>query len=371
MKREKYGEQTAREEQSGQISRRELIKRAALLTISGAALSSVQHTFAAEDTDYWSSSPIILGYFPSWSNLDPALLNLGEYTHICHAFTFAEQGSPLLFPSDTQTKTLIQAAHAKHIKVLLSLGGADSNKALSDLPPEALSDSLVKQVKEYQYDGIDVDWESPDSDDQSSKITVLVQMLRDKLPDSILTMAIPSGSQWFQVEKLLPLVNWFNVMTYDFYGPWSNIAGYNASMTDVKGSIADWQGRGLTADKILLGIPDYGRRIHAAHFGDPAPFGSYFNGEISYIDVQKFEKQGWKKMFDKKEGAAYLVNPAKDELITYDSMESARLKGEYARSNSLLGYFLWEITSDFDGKTHALARAALNGWKHTKRKPLK
>jgi len=42
-------------------------------------------------------SPLVLGYFPSWSKTGPAQLDFSLFTHLCHAFV-SWVGGPLRFP---------------------------------------------------------------------------------------------------------------------------------------------------------------------------------------------------------------------------------------------------------------------------------
>ena len=74
--------------------------------------------------------------------------------------------------------------------------------------------------------------------------------------------------QWFEYEKFVEDMDWFNMMAYDFNGSWSAKTGHNAPLfaypnnTDGSGS----QGasylnitRKIPKDKIVFGIPFYGK----------------------------------------------------------------------------------------------------------------
>ncbi len=350
-----------------EISRRKLLQSALLsLTIlSGSTLSSANAAGIGEDK---IRKPVILGYLPSWKDVDPAQLEMGLYTHICHAFAEVSKTGPLRFPSEDQTRKLISAAHAKQAKVLISIGGADSNAALSANKTEDLADQLVKRVHDFHYDGVDVDWEAPENPDQSGRTSALVQLLRKRLPKALITMAVSAddySGKRFITEDLLPYVDWMNIMTYDYCGPWVDTVLHNAPLPEVIKSIAYWKSRGWPAEKLMLGIPNYGRRIHATHFGDPAPKGTYVGDEVDYIEAVRLIKSGWKPMLDADAQSPYIVKPSGDEMITYEDEASAKRKGHLAMVSGLRGFFFWEITSDFDGKSNILARAANQGWNQT------
>jgi chitinase len=307
----------------------------------------------------------VLGYYPDWKHVDPAQLDLSLFTHVCHAFVEVGRDGLLRFPDDAKTRDLIRAAHGHKTRVILSLGGADSNEALVAQPTDYLADALARRVRDFGYDGIDVDWEAPSNASEGAKMAQLVQALRYRLPHALITMAVPAddwSGRWYDTGALLPYTDWLNVMTYDFCGPWEATVQHNAPYGKVAASMDYWKGRGWPPEKLMLGIPDYGRRIKAVKFGDAAPASAYVGDEVSYIDLLTFIRQGWKPQVDADAQAPYLVSPTGGELITYDDTASVTRKGALARADGLLGVFFWEITSDFDGKTHALAHAARYGW---------
>lgn len=357
------------------FSRREMLQAASCLGLLGLNPAAGAGTpgrtqageFAEQKTDAAPTrSPLVIGYFPYWSKLGPERFDYSQYTHICHAFAWFDKGGVLRFPENAQTQALIAAAHAKNARVLLSLGGEDSNAALRAQNAETLADALAKRIQTFRYDGIDVDWEGQESAKDGAKLVALVQALRKRLPKSLLTMAVPGGDyfgRWFSTAPLLAAADWINIMTYDYAGPWCDTLNHNAPLPEVQKAVAYWKGRGWPVEKLLLGIPSYGRRMHGRRFGDPAPAGTYVGDEVSYNDAQKFLKDGWKPMRDGAAQTPYLVSPKGNELISYEDASSAHRKGALARSLGLRGLFFWEMTHDFDGKANVLVRAAREGWK--------
>lgn len=345
------------------VSRRDLLQGASLLCI-GEGAGATQKNEATR-----KQPPVVLGYYPDWKGLEPERLDFTLYTHICHAFAYFDKEGALRFPDAARTRKLINAAHAKGVAVLLSVGGENSNARLREQETEAFADILAQRIREFHYDGVDVDWEELESDGEAAKLSALTAALRKRLPDGLVTMAVPAGDyggKWFHTDALRPVVDWLNIMTYDFCGPWCDTLQHNAPMPELKRSIAYWKGRGWSADKLTLGIPSYGRRMRGSRFGDPAPKGSYLPGEISYNDVERFIKEGWKPLTDASAEVPYLVKPGDGELISYEDVASSLRKGALARASGLRGFFFWEATLDFDGKSHKLGCAALRGWKGAK-----
>jgi len=358
------------------LSRRELLQATARFGLSGAALAAFHSARAGERRTPAlalpehreggsDKMPFVLGYYPDWKPLDPVHLDLDAYTHICHAFARITKNGSLHFPAEEQTRALVDAAHARKIKVLLSVGGADSGASLRAQQTDPFADALAQRIHAGRYDGVDLDWEFPENDAETAKLSALAQALRKRLPHTLLTLAVPATNyygKWFPTDTLLPLADWLNIMTYDFCGPWCDKVLHNAPMPEVTASIDYWKGKGWPMQKLLLGIPAYGKRIHAARFGDPAPVGTYEADEVAFNDMAKYLKDGWKTMLDAEAQVPYLVKPEGGELITYEDVASSVRKGQLAHKRGLRGVFFWEMTSDFDGKTHLLARAARKGW---------
>ena len=306
-------------------------------------------------------APCILGYYPDWSS-DPAHIDFSLYTHVAHAFAEVPQSGAPRYPGDA-ARTLVAAAHAAKARVILSVGGADSNAALARQPTDALADALAKRVHDFRYDGIDVDWEAPGNDDEGCRLSALVRALRKRLPRHLLTLAVPAGDwsgRWFSRPTSCRRSTGSNAMTYDFCGPWCDTVLHNAPMGQVVLAALYWRGRGWPAKKILLGIPAYGRRMRAVRFGDPAPAGTYVESDIRYRDIPQLLAQGW-IVQDPQEEVPYLVKPGGGELITYEDEASAHRKGRIARICDLHGFFFWDINEDFHGTTNLLARGGAAG----------
>lgn len=327
--------------------------------------------------------PIVLGYYPEWSTLPPAKVDYSLYTHLCHAFAGVLPDGTLALPNTMHTQELIRQAHAKKVKVILSLGGADSNTRLvaATKTPAAtnkLAETLAKAIIGAGYDGLDVDWEAPTNPGEMAQMNALVKALREQMPKALLTMATPStdwAGKWFATASLAPYLDFVNVMTYDLYGPWSDRAGHHAGMGPATGDSTPEAGVTVPAavdywlkskkwpkEKLVLGIPLYGRGFRAAKFGDAAK-GEYERSGISYQDILQLRKQGWKVHQDATAKVPYLEKPDGSEVLSYEDPASAQRKGEYARKQRLGGIFFWEISQDFDGKTNPIVRAAAKGLK--------
>jgi chitinase len=336
------------------------------------------------------ANPIVLGYYASWNTaVTPDKLDFRLFTHITHAFASVDAKGNLKTPEERASRDLVSRAHTAKTKVILALGGADSNTTLTAVAAtpdgvKQLVDAMARVAETIGYDGIDVDWEAPENATDGARMNAVVKALRQRMPKAILTMAVPAGDwagKWYQRDALLPYIDTLNVMTYDFHGPWSDHAGYNAPLfpskiinregrseaTDDAGSngaasMDYWlKTKGWPREKLLFGIPLYGRGFRAAKIGDPAR-GSFDRSELSYRDVLGLIKAGWHERWDEAAQVPYLEKTDGTEVFSYDDPRSVKLKGAFARERGLAGYFFWEIAQDFDGRTNPLVRAARDGW---------
>lgn len=108
-----------------------------------------------------------------------------------------------------------------------------SDLAGSESAQSAFFSSLVHFMSTYGFDGVDIDWEYPVAPERSGKeadfanYVSFLKKLRDALGSGGhnygLTITLPS-SYWymqnFDIKSIEPIVDWFNVMTYDLHGTW-------------------------------------------------------------------------------------------------------------------------------------------------------
>ncbi len=71
--------------------------------------------------------------------------------------------------------------------------------------------------------------------------------------------------QYYDLSALAPLVDFFNLMTYDFHGPWSTVSGHNAPLYPASGDDGRFQHHGRP--ELLRGA--HGVPISKVNFGLP------------------------------------------------------------------------------------------------------
>jgi chitinase len=313
-----------------------------------------------------------------------------KLTHLIHVALIvgpAGDGSIQISPRALEAK-LIPKAHRAKVRVLVCVQGSAAAFSKTASLPDSRSrfaQNLKDFVTKYDYDGVDIDWEVPQGQPDVANNVLMMQALRDTFPAPryLLSMATPSEpGHWgeFDFAHLTPILDFYNVMTYDFHGPWTSHAGHNSPLfsndTDPghDGSIDDSMALYLNklavpAEKINLGTAFYGYEFPAG------PLHAVCNCEkttvsrdYAYIKA-RIGSDGWASALDPVAMAPYLIRTTPIAgFITYDDPASTARKVAYALEvRNLGGVFMWELSGDYDGKKQDLLDSMYTTFKRIER----
>ncbi len=316
----------------------------------------------------------LIGYYPYWNQdkFTPDEVDFRRVTQVNHAFVWPEENGEITIPNGFINTRLISLAHQAGRKILLSVGGATGSYGFSAMAADVNTRStfvnkIVQLVEQYHYDGLDIDWEFPQTSADKNNILQLVKDLRSALdaknPNYLLSMAIPAGDwfgKWFPFKELQNFVDQFNAMTYDYHGGWSNHSGHNAPLyapeNDYCGSVSEsifylTTVRGISKAKLFLGIPFYGRK-----FTSKGLYQSSSGGDLTYAyrEIIPLLDQGWYFFWDDVSKVPYLRNNTGTELISFDDTLSVKLKCEFALKEKLAGGMIWALGHDEQNNTQPL-----------------
>lgn len=143
-----------------------------------------------------------------------------------------------------------------------------------------------------------------------------------------------------------------NLMAYDFSGPWKPETGHQAQLYGSASAISGQSAisyvlaQGVNAQKIILGVPVYGRSF----LGSNGPGQRYTGcgGEDGVFDYRELPCPGAKEFHDKQAGAAYCTGD-NGGFVTYDTPATVQQKAEFVTTSKLGGLFYWHICSDARG----------------------
>ena len=273
-----------------------------------------------------------------------------------------------------------------NLRINLSIGGwgADgfSDMAMTKETRSQFIANVIDWVKKYKFDGVDIDWEYPVNGgwgaikarpEDKENFTYLLQELRtalDKLSKetkqnyelTFAAAATPGYLTWIEPKKVAPLVDYIKLMTYDFYGAWSKTTGHLANLywnpkkpgdLSVDGTVKKFVSAGIPANKILLGVPFYGRGWKGVKNNNNGLYQeveeAVYPDGITYPDIMKLlEKPEYKRYWDDAAKAPYIYNG--DVFITYEDKQSLQEKVKYIKDKGLRGIMVWEYAHDMDNK---------------------
>lgn len=350
----------------------------------------------------------VVGYYPNWAiyrnpSFKPHDIDFNLVTHINYAFAKVDTaGNIILFDpwadidyrTDWNTSkpywgnfrafTDLKQIHP-NLKVLISVGGwtlSDTFSAMAENPTSRSNfvKSAVEFCKKYQLDGIDIDWEYPGFAEHNGRpqdtqnFTLLLEELhkaaKKQNPPLLVTIAAPAGPHHYcnmEVNKIHNYLDWINLMTYDFHGPWGGdpITNHHSALYPTKegdprfcvsAAVNYYLEQGVPSEKLVLGMPLYGRAfgnviqncVNGLHCPYNGPGGGTTQevGMRFFYDIKQNLLSSYRLYWDDIAQVPYLYNLWNHEFITFDNETSLRLKSKFIKDMELGGAMVWELGLD-------------------------
>lgn len=249
-------------------------------------------------------------YFPNYSVyarkfFPEDITNPGRFTHILYAFAkIAADGTVALSdpwadlelpvdnanPAEDQPLGCIERLQllkkeSPGLQILLSVGGWGYRENFK-LPSgnvvgrERFARSAVDLVSAHKLDGLDIDWEYPESEEQGENFHDLLKAIRVQLDNVtsasnrlLLTAAVSSSQLHYQhlpIERIEDekLLDYWLLMGYDYAGSFSATAAHASNVYPGNGDkvtpfnteqgVDAYHQRTVPLNKIILGMPLYG-----------------------------------------------------------------------------------------------------------------
>jgi chitinase len=349
----------------------------------------------------------IVGYYADWTAERYPLADIpaDKLTHVNYAFGKIDAQNKLTFnrpiavdrvyPGDCSepacahglfNQVTLLKRRFPHLKFILSVGGwTDSGPfyemAATEATRQTFAQSCAEFLKTYpQFDGIDIDWEhpvagglQPGQPRDAHNYVVLLSALRNAIGGSkLLTVAVGAGSRAIdplQYGEMAPLLDWVNVMTYDFHSGGAR-AGFNSALynhddpsnprSNTDAAVQAILAKGVPRTKLVVGVPFYGRGWRGVESPEPwnTGTGSIQVGGYRAIASNHLQSAGFVRRWDEVAKVPWLYNAQTKEWITYEDAQSMRIKGQYVVEQGLAGAMFWELSND-DGTLLDALRAGL------------
>ncbi|MFF9621378.1 glycosyl hydrolase family 18 protein [Streptomyces griseosporeus] len=263
-----------------------------------------------------------------------------------------------------------------HIKVLWSFGGWTWSGGFGDAAknPAAFAQSCYDLVEDPRwadvFDGIDIDWEYPNAcgltcdTSGAAAFKNVMAALRAKFgANNLVTAATTAdGSAGGKIEAAdyagaAQYVDWYNVMTYDFFGAWDKTGptAPHSPLTSYSGipkagfttadAMAKFKAIGVPANKLLIGIGFYGRGWTGVTQDAPGgtatgPAAGTYEQGIEDYKVLKTSCPATGTVA----GTAYAH--CGSNWWSYDTPATIASKMSWAKTQGLGGAFFWEFSGD-------------------------
>ncbi|XP_052866438.1 chitinase-3-like protein 2 [Anopheles cruzii] len=236
--------------------------------------------------------------------------------------------------------------------------------------------SLKATLEHYHLDGVDLDWEFPDSGGKRRMhFSQLLHEIRREYQREhrtyILSVAVAAQGTLaymaYDVGEINSYADYVNLMSYDFhfYSPDLPQTGLNAPLyrrpnersllgtLNINESVNYWLSAGLDRSKVIVGLPTYGHTftlVNPFNTRIGAPASGYGRvgtlGYASYSEVCWFLRHNIYVMqtYDEESCSPYLH--AGTEWISYDDERSLECKANFVRSNGFGGAMIFSLNTD-------------------------
>lgn len=341
----------------------------AILSISG-CLGESKREIEKNDFD------IIAYYSGDASEIDKYPVE--KLTHIIYSFVHL-QGNRLAVDNaeDEQTIRHLVSLKEKHpqLKVMVALGGWGGCETCSEVfSSEQGRSEFARSAKElltkYAADGLDLDWEYPAIEgypghtyaaEDRRNFTLLVEALRKDFGDRFELSFAAGGftdflEQSVEWQKVMPLVDRVNLMTYDLVNGYSKVTGHHTPLgssrpvdESTRKAVRFLDSLEIPKGKIVIGAAFYARVWESVDDQNNGLFqAGVFKEAVNYKDFEAYfaENTGFEEYFDPAAEAYYRYSPKNKLFATFDNPVSVKSKTIYAKSTGLGGIMFWQLAGD-------------------------
>ena len=343
----------------------------------------------------------IIGYCPNWQVyarngiFKASNIKYSDYTILNYCF-FKPETTGLISNTDATVDqqlligngSIITLAHNANVKVMVSIGGwtlSDNFPAIAASASKraAFAGDCNRLLQKYKFDGIDIDWEYPGYTDHSGTAADKVNftLFMKQIRDSITSLGNRTGKQYklsacfganvdrmnsIEWSKIIPILDMINLMTYDFYGDWDNVAKHNSPLYTFPTCATNFNVDGafnllinqfsVPASKINIGVAFYGRSqkgataLYQATSGGPdlVTFPGEEGAPAYYSVMANMSKFNY--YWDNAAKVPYLLGKsngsAAGTFVSYDDKKAIGLKASYILSKGARGAIIWDISHD-------------------------
>ncbi len=205
----------------------------------------------------------VVGYFPYWESGDVDSIDYSKVTDIIYFHIWPNPDGTL----DTSAvnvndlNTVSNNAHSRGVSVLIAVGGwgvSDGFPAMvaDNAARENFVSNIVQYVSDNNLDGVDIDWETQINQEKIENQDLLFADLSNALHTLGKSVTVAANGEIIELQSSASgSVDWVNVMAYDMN--WGSAE--HSTFDDSVAALQRYETEGIPKDKLVLGIPFYGR----------------------------------------------------------------------------------------------------------------
>ncbi len=286
------------------------------------------HTPDSPVAPFAADAFLIVGYAPDYSmeRIAP-----GAYERVTDVILFsAELTEDGAFPEDGIAALPVarfQEIKQEHnARVHLCFGGWGRSGGFPEMTGDAAKrkafiNALLQWCLDNGFDGVDYDWEFPaNRKEHAAYSRLLVETAEAFRPHGLRTTVAIGHTQRLE-QSAYDAVDAIHLMTYD-------MGKRHATKRDATSSMRRLVRSGAPKEKIVLGVPFYGRRMDDRDMA------------MAYSHIM----EQYKPQADEDEAGGFYFN----------NIETIRRKTRYAMEEGLAGIMIWELSMDTDAKNSLL-----------------
>uniref|UniRef100_A0A3Q3GW79 GH18 domain-containing protein n=1 Tax=Labrus bergylta TaxID=56723 RepID=A0A3Q3GW79_9LABR len=323
--------------------------------------------FRVSDIDPDKCTHLIFGFSDIIENeLVPTTVNdVQQY----FGFNALKQRNPLL-------KTLLAVGGEKFgTEKFRTMAGSQKNR-------EVFIQSVIRLLRAFNFDGLDVDWRYPAEEDKQ-RFTELCKELETAFVDEgtssnqerlILAASVSAERSTidagYEVEEIAMHLDFINVLTFDFHGPWESVTAHHSPLfqgsqdtgdaiySNTASALEYWRDQGAPEEKLNMGLGAFGRAFSlssnssavGAPASGPGEEGCYTGEEGFWASYETcLYLDGVQNHFISDQKVPYATT--ENQWVGFDDTTSINTKINYLKANKFGGAFVWSLDlDDFRGE---------------------
>lgn len=227
-----------------------------------------------KSTKNCSLNKIVFGWHPYWAN---GLAVNYDWTLLSDLCFFSYEVNPTTGNANNThgwaTSSVVDEALANGVRVSLCVTLFSDHATLlnNSTATQNLISNLISMLQTKGASGVNIDFEGVASDLEPQFTAFLIDLctqMHTQIPGSIVSVCT-SAVDWgnlFNEPALEPYIDYYTIMGYDYYyggstvaGPTSPLYTFNTFNYNLAKTVNYYQSQGASRQKLILGLPYYGR----------------------------------------------------------------------------------------------------------------